>query len=443
VSANRFTEADLAFLSGFIAGDGCFLIRSNNAGSSWNCVFDMKLRADNTPLLREFQAWTRLGQLVPAPARGNSAPQTSWRIGRALECLQLAAILSQWPPLGKAGRQFQVWRRAVETSVARGGACEALGPLAAELRTLHRSIAPADCSVDITDSALAAFLAGFASAEAHFGVTDRGSPVFTVNLRADDGPLLRLFQERFGVGRVEDVPPYRSSKAAASWRVCRLAELKELVGWFDRYPPRGRAGYVYAAWRELVMSEARTAQVGRAFAVEIRRRRRYQPGLDLVDRAPGGARRRQRGLDALLRWAESNEYPGSATHYERWRRSVDRSAPTRNTIAAAFGSWLAALEAAGLDTTLALPEARTAAIREGNVHGQAERRAITRARVVAALRRCIDEIGYAPRVTDFLRWRADRAPDCPSQMTIYRVFPGGFAEVLAAAQASDPQDLAA
>jgi hypothetical protein len=433
------TKPNLAFLSGFVAGDGSFMISSNNASTSWRCVFDVKLRADNTPLLRKFQVWTGLGQLLPAPARGNSAPQTSWRIERALECLQLG----QRPPLGKAGRQFEVWRRAVETSVALGGSSEAVAPLAAELRALHRSTAPAACSVDITDSDLAAFLAGFASAEAHLGVTESGSAVFTMNLRADDGPLLRLFHERFGVGRLKDVAPYRSSKAAVSWRVGRLVELRQLVGWLDRYPPRGRAGYVYAAWRELVMSELRTAEVRRAFAIEIRRRRRYQPGLESVDRTDRQTRRRQRGLNALWRWAESGDYPGSATDYQRWRRSVDRNAPTRNTIAAAFDSWLAALEAAGLDTTHALPKERTEAMRQAKVHGQAERQARTRARVVAALRRCIDELGYVPRATDFLRWRVDRAPDCPSQMTIYRAFPGGFAEILAAAQASDAEDLAA
>ena len=106
-------------------------------------------------------------------------------VQRRLECLELAVVLSQWPLLGKSGRQFDVWRRAVELWVAYGGACDALSPIAAELRGLHRSIAPVECPVDITKPALAAFLAGFASAEAHFGVTDHGSTSFVINLRED------------------------------------------------------------------------------------------------------------------------------------------------------------------------------------------------------------------------------------------------------------------
>jgi hypothetical protein len=443
VSKTRFTDEDRAFFAGFVAGDGSFLIRSNNAGSSWCCLLDVRLRADNTPLLRQFQQWTGLGRLVPVAARGNSAPQTSWRVERQLECLELAAILTQWPPLGKAGRQFEIWRRAVEISVARGGACDALPALAAELRRLHGSIAPVACPVDITEPALAAFLAGFASAEAHFGVTDHGSSFFTINLRADDRPLLTLSHETFGVGRLKDVSPYRSSKAAVSWRVGRRAELRQLVRWFDRYPPRGRAGHVYSAWRELVMLETRSSQDKRALATEIRRRRSFQPGLDRVDRTRPLTRRRERARNALLRWAETSDYPGSATDYERWRRSVDRSAPGRNTVAASYGSWLGALEAAGLDTTHAHPPERVDAIRRGNARGHARRQARHRLVIVAAVRQCIAEIGHRPSATEFLRWRARSETGCPSAMTIYRVFPGGFAEVLAAATASELDELAA
>jgi hypothetical protein len=443
VSGSRFTEVDRAFLAGFVAGDGSFFVRSNNAGTSWACALDVKLRADNTPLLREFQRWTGLGRLVPAAARGNSAPQTSWRVERRLECLELAVVLSQWPLLGKAGRQFEIWRRAVELWVAYGGACDALAPLAADLRRLHRGVTPVECAVDITEPALAAFLAGFASAEAHFGVTEHGSVFFVINLREDDRPLVRLFQETFRAGDLKEVPAYRSSKPAVSWRVGRREDLRRLVRWLDQFPPRGRAGHVYAAWRELVVSEELSGFARRELASEVRRRRRFQPGLDLLDRTPRSTRRRQRARNALLRWAESTDYPGSSQDYERWRKSAGRGAPSRNTIAAAYGSWLRALETAGLDTTRAHPPARVAAIREGSSRGRAQRRARNRRRILAAVRRCIAEIGHAPSATEFLRWRAEHARGTPSQMTVYRTFPGGFDEVLAAAAASDEADLAA
>ena len=66
--------------------------------------------------------------------------------------------------------------------------------------------------------------------------------------------------------------------------------------------------------------------------------------------------------------------------YERWRRSTGRSAPTRNTIAAAYGSWLLALQAAGLDTGSALPEERVAAIRARHAQTREARRAAVSSR---------------------------------------------------------------
>jgi hypothetical protein len=443
VPRSALQPEDIAFFSGFLAGDGSFLIRRNNAGASWACVLHVKLRADDTPLLKWFQEWTGSGRLAAAPARGGSHPQTSWIVGRRSECLNVARILDRRPLLGKAAVQFDIWRRAVEISVSDGGASDAIAPLAAELGELHRSTTPVPCPVDITDSDLAPFLSGFASAEAHFGATAEGSPCFALNLRADDGPLLRLFRDTFEIGRLKDVAPYRSSRAAVSWRTGRREELKRLVSWLDKYPPRGRAGYVYAGWRQLVMTDLRTSVVRRAFAVDIRRRRDYRPARAAIEQVPQAERRRRRAKDALRAWAESAHYPGSAVDYEHWRRRSGGNAPTRNTIAAAFGSWLAALNAAGLDTVRSRSAAEVDAIREAAAPIFADRRARARAAILDAVRCCTAELGREPRATEFLRWRAERASDTPSQMTIYRNFPGGFAEVLKAAREADADELAA
>jgi hypothetical protein len=115
-------------------------------------------------------------------------------VARQADCLNVARALDRFPPLGKASRQFELWRRAVELWVAHGGTSSALPELAAELRALHHSIEPVSCQVDITAADLAPFLSGFASAEAHFGASAEGSPALVINLRADDAPLLRLFQ---------------------------------------------------------------------------------------------------------------------------------------------------------------------------------------------------------------------------------------------------------
>jgi hypothetical protein len=385
-------------------------------------------------LLAGFREWSGAGELYAAPARGGSAPQTSWVVGRRDDCVRIAQILRRRPPLGKAAVQFDVWRRAVAAWVVDGGTSPALPELAARLRQLHRSIEPVPCGVDISPTDLVAFLSGFASAEAHFGGSDQGSPAFVINLRADDGPLLRLFHETFGIGHLREIAPAGTSRVAMSWRVGRLTELRRLVALLEAYPPRGRAGYVYSAWRELVRLQPRPSVIRRALAIEVRRRRRFAANVDDIQRTPVAERRLRRCEDALRRWSLSDAYPGSVLAYERWRRASGRGAPSRNTIAAAYGSWREALEAVGLDTTTSYSCERVAALRAGSAGHHAARRLRSREAILAAVSRCIKEIGHEPGAQEFLRWRAANAPDSPSQMTIYRSFPGGFAEVLAAAR---------
>ena len=314
VPRSVFDPADVAFLSGFVAGDGSFVIRENNAGASWCCALTVKLRADNTPLLAGFREWSGAGELFAAPSRGGSAPQTNWMVARKLDCLRLATILSDHPPLGKAALQFDIWRRAVHIWFAQGGTSPELRGLATQLRHLHRSARPVPCRVDISASDLAAFLAGFASAEAHFGASD--SPSFVINLRADDGPLLRLLQQTFEIGHLRDIAPAGTSRAALSWRVGRLRDLRRLVDIFDMYQPRGRARDIYAAWRQLVMLEPRTSGARRAVALEVRRQRRYVPGHEQIARTPKSELRQRRCRDALGRWARSSDYPSG------WPRCV-------------------------------------------------------------------------------------------------------------------------
>jgi hypothetical protein len=255
-----------------------------------------------------------------------------------------------------------------------------------------------------------------------------------IKLRADDEPLLALFQEAFGLGYLRDIPARGTSRAGVTWKLGRLIDLQALVTLFEASPPRGRAGYVYRAWRELVRTPLRTSLIKRAFAVEIRRRRDFVSAAAVVERIPLIDRRRARCAAALRERARSSEYPGGATAYERWRRRSAGSAPTRNTIAAAYGSWLDALGALGLDTSGAHDLQRVQTIRAGVNATNERRRAEFRQAIVESVRRYIAELGREPRATEFLRWRATHAPESPSQMTIYRRFPGGFESVLEAAR---------
>ena len=129
--------------------------------------------------------------------------------------------------------------------------------------------------------------------------------------------------------------------------------------------------------------------------------------------------------------------------HERWRQSLDRYGPEPQHDRSRLRVWLNALEAA--DSTQPAPIRRREWRRseEATAANGARRRARNRQNILAAVRRCTGEIGRPPSATEFLRWRADRAPDSPCQMTIYRTFPGGFAEVLAAALSPDADELAA
>ena len=108
--------------------------------------------------------------------------------------------------------------------------------------------------------------------------------------------------------------------------------------------------------------------------------------------------------------------------------------PARNTLARRFGSWAAALEAAGLGDRAA----STREVQDARVAGGAAARAAyndaQRERVLATLRFAVNIDGYGtlPTAMQFFRWRLINAPATPTQATVYRLFPGGWPAVLAA-----------
>lgn len=385
--------------------------------------------------------WSGAGQLSAAAARGGSRPQTAWVTASRSGCVTVATMLENNPLLGKKALEFEIWRQAVEVWVERGGSAPALPGFGAALGELRRDYTPVRSGVSITDDYLAAFLAGFASAEAHFGASSDGSPSFVINLRADDGPLLELFHERFVIGHLADIRPAGRSRAGLSWRVGRLSDLRRLVELLDTYPPRGRAARVYAAWRELVRVEPRTGGVRRALAAEVRRRRAFRPELGRITTASRRERSQARCLDALRAWGATLEGSGSSGDYDAWRRKVAPTAPTRNTVVAAFGSWRAALVAAGLSRDRAQPPERHAKVRATRSGARAGQRAQRRNLVLDAVTACLADLGREPRAGEFLRWRLHEAAESPCQMTLYRVFPRGFEQVLVELRARSVRQL--
>lgn len=50
--------------------------------------------------------------------------------------------------------------------------------------------------------------------------------------------------------------------------------------------------------------------------------------------------------------------------------------------------------------------------------------------MIAAVRTFERDHGRLPRALEFFRWRYERAIDAPTQGTVYKLFPGGWTEVL-------------
>jgi hypothetical protein len=433
VWSNPHSPTDGAFLAGLITGDGSFGIRPNNSGASWACQLRINLRDDDTPLLASVCRWCKAGRLHTVSARNTSHPQTLWLVQRQTDCLRLLQILERHPPIGKKALQFEIWRRAVLAwTSGQPGPGDVLARCAELLSaSRHPEHSPLGSGVDITTPYLLAFLAGFATAEAHFGAVPGDRPAFVINQRRDDGGILRLLHERLEIGHIAEVPARGASRAALSWRIGKLADLRALVAALDRYPPRGRVLRIYRAWRELVLIEPQRRGARHQLADEVRRRRAYKPGLGTI--LPTDARRARQihHLEALRAWSAAYGGPFTTTAYDAWRRRRAPECPGRNTIAAAFGSWLNALAAAGLSAEGCRPADRNAKTTRAQADVRRERRERQITAVLDGVERCTQALGHTPCATEFFAWRRCE-PGVPSQMTVYRLFNGGWPAVLTA-----------
>jgi LAGLIDADG endonuclease len=322
------SEHDGGFVAGLIAGDGYFSIRPNNSGATWQCILAVRLRADDTPLLARLRRWSGVGALASVPARATSRPQTSWTVQRQADCLRIVSILDRHPLLGKKLGEYQIWREAVGAWAGRSSRRHSvIAECHDRLRAYRQSDNVAGPSqVSLADQRLWAFLAGFATAEAHFGATLEGHPFFVINLRHDDGEILRLFRNRLGIGQLVEVPPYRTSRAALSWRIAGLHDLRLLTRVLDGYPPRGRVLRIYEAWRELVLLRERRSGRRKLLAARVKKRRAYKPGLEKIVKIDALAQRRARHVAVLKEWAAATNGPRTVTAYETWRRGSGRKA---------------------------------------------------------------------------------------------------------------------
>jgi LAGLIDADG DNA endonuclease family protein len=355
------SEVAAGFLAGLIAGEGCFTVAPNNGGQSWMCAFSLAMRADDTPLLCEVTEMAGCGALEPVEARGASRPQMAWRVRSITDCLELARVLDAAPLLAKKAGDFAIWRRALEVWAdgPRAGRWTTMKSLARDLRR-HREMSTSSYRppVDITRPHLDGFLSGFATAEGHFGATSDGHPYFTINLRADDLSILADLRRMLDVGRV--VLADGDPNVMASLRVARRPDLVRLLEQFSRVPPRGHKAAAYDVWRELVRTiDTRAPRIERKPLVKrLRATRSYEPPASAPTRDRAEERRR-RCVSALQGWASNEQGLLTVAAYERFREATsDLQLPTRNTVARIFGSWRAAMIAAGLPTRASRSPAR-------------------------------------------------------------------------------------
>jgi hypothetical protein len=206
---------------------------------------------------------------------------------------------------------------------------------------------------------------------------------------------------------------------------------------------RGRKAEELRVWLEAVNELAAARDTGRradasrmsSFLSEFAAARRYEPPAPLPF-AEMDDRNRRADVAAPQRWAAAEPAALSCSSYAAYRLRIDPALPHRNTLVRRFGSWQAALEAAGLSERAATTAEVRAARHSGGAAGRAAHDAAQRERVLATLRYGVNLYGSLPTAMQFFRWRLVEAPATPTQATVYRLFPGGWPAVLAAYEAS-------
>ncbi len=352
---------DYYALAGFFDAEGHFGI---SAARAPKCSASIGLRDDDAGVVVRLREATGLGHVTAVPARGRSKPQVQWRIETKRECRALAAILMRYPLLGRKRREAAVWSRAVcRWSESSGQSRTSDLVEARDVLLSLRRYDPSPQGVDeskISRTHLVGHFGGFFSGDGSFSLNpDRRRAQMLVRLRRDDAPLLRLYTERFGFGRVIPVAPGVGQKPIVLWHVTARADLAKALDVLDEAPLLGLKRTQYAAWRpaaaELVRASRDGSPVDQRILVAARRRldaiRRYEPPRSRVttERFRDGCDHRQVYADVLRTWAAScGEAPLPCTAYVQARRA-NPTWPTRGTLVANFGSWYGALAAAGLE----------------------------------------------------------------------------------------------
>jgi hypothetical protein len=360
-AAEGLSDTDAHALAGFLDAEGCFQIRPNNRGRTWNCHMTVAVRDDDADLLTDLCRVTGLGRVAAKRAQGTARPQACWTVASKRECAELARILRAFPLRARKRHDFEIWARAVDRWAAAPYGTRAGGSFHAQmardagaLRLVRRYVNSPPPALDGAPDLLA-YLGGFFSGEGSFGLSGL-RPRAVLRLRRDDRGILDLFAERFGIGTVRDHPAHGNPNPTATWLICANDDIGAAVGLFEAAVLRGRKRREFEVWREAAEERvwarmaprrpdrARLARAGDRLAAL----RTYQPPPEPVTATDPALDARQAYVDILRAFAD--EVPDgrlTCTAYTHARASHPEW-PTRNTLALAFGTWEQALVAAGL-----------------------------------------------------------------------------------------------
>jgi hypothetical protein len=435
------------FIAGFVEGEGHFGIAEQNGGQSYGCFMSLGLRDDDAPLARWLCERTGLGVLSPVPSYRTSKPQVRWQIRKLADCRQVIELLDRYELRGRKRREYEIWRTAVElASSGISGRRIPLRRLHERLRASRVFRVPGPLELGLAPverDALVAYLHGLLCAEGSFSLRPSHAGL-SVHLRQDDRPLLAMLAGETGLGYLRDSRAYPPAQASTFWRITSVADVTAAASWLDPDLMRGRKANELRIWLAVVAEFARARSEGvrpdkdrlASHLAAFRAARRYRPPTDPLPAPEPRADTRADDVAALQRWAATERGALSCRRYAEYRAEADADLPTRNTLARRFGSWNAALAAAGLADRAASTAQVRRARSAGGVADREARAQAQRERVLATLRYGVNRHGHVPTAMQFFRWRLVEAPATPTQATVYRLFPGGWPAVIAAYEAA-------
>lgn len=280
--ATAVIEPEVAFnhwLAGFIAAEGCFRVHRTHKNEPWakhSCFFSLKLRDDDTFVLREILQRTGIGKLHSEKTRsGGSKPATAWNIESKIDCMRLVVLLDSFPLRARKAHDYAIWRDAVMhwTSMTRGNRWSGpsdWGAMAAFKTALEevRQYKPLSNRSPVNRRDLTAHLnpefghwiAGFLDGDGCFTLTGAYPEYFscasTLSLRDDDADILHEIARCTGIGRLcysTDHRPESSSNPTAAWIVSNKDECLRLVNILDHFHLRAKKAQDYRVWREAVI----------------------------------------------------------------------------------------------------------------------------------------------------------------------------------------------